>query len=191
MLKFIKSAEKARDYPPSQAEIVIVGRSNVGKSSFINALYGQKAAIVAKKAGRTRLLNFFTVDERYSLVDVPGYGYAQVKKAEILNFAMMLEEYFKERKALKLLIMLVDIRRQVSQDDRDMLEFARKAHLDILLIANKADKLAYSRRLKALETIGAALNIPVESVIPFSSLRTSPAEALSLRQKIEAKLFRP
>lgn len=190
MLKFIKSAEKARDYPPSQAEIVIVGRSNVGKSSFINALYGQKAAIVAKKAGRTRLLNFFTVDERYSLVDVPGYGYAQVKKGEILNFAMMLEEYFKERKALKLLIMLVDIRRQVSQDDQDMLEFARQAHLDILLIANKADKLSYSQRLKALETIGAALNIPIESIITFSSLRAGPAEALALRQKIEAKLFR-
>ena len=139
MIRFIKSAKSSVDYPESLKEVVLVGRSNVGKSSFINAVFNQKAAYVGKTPGKTRLLNFFAVDDRYTLVDVPGYGFAKLSNNEIVAFGEMMEEYFSKRQALKLLVMITDIRHKPTGDDLDMIEFARYHHLNTLVIANKAD----------------------------------------------------
>ena len=108
MIKFIKSC-KTKDYPESAGEIVFAGRSNVGKSSLINALYG-KIAYVGKTPGKTRLLNFFNVDDSYTVCDVPGYGFANPSEKQLIEFGVMMENYFTNRHELRLCVLILDIR---------------------------------------------------------------------------------
>lgn len=171
MIKYIKSAKKLADYPESSKEVVIVGRSNVGKSSFINALYSHKIAYVGKTAGKTRLLNFFDVDNLYTMVDVPGYGFANRSQKELIEFGEMMDEYFNHREALKLVVMLVDSRHKPTKDDIDMIEYLRYHHKKVLVVANKSDKLSYSQSLKAKKVIGEILGINPDNIITVSSLK--------------------
>ena len=157
MVKFIKSSTKKENYPDTSAEVVFVGRSNVVKSSLINALYG-KIAYVGKMPGKTTLLNFFNVDDKYTICDVPGYGYAKRSEKEIIAFSKMIDEYFKTRKELKLCVLILDIRRIPSNDDLDMLDFLRSKNIPYLLVLNKCDKLSNNKRINQEKMIKDSLN---------------------------------
>ena len=152
MISFISSAVKSENYPDTNGEVVFVGRSNVGKSSIINSLYG-KVAYVGKKPGKTRLLNFFNVDDKYTVCDVPGYGYANRSAKEIIQFGEMMDEYFDTRDKLKLCVMILDIRRTPNQDDLDMHDFLKHHNIPCLLVLNKCDKLSNNQRINQMKMI--------------------------------------
>lgn len=157
MIKFIKSAVKKENYPATNVEVVFVGRSNVGKSSLINALYG-KVAYVGKMPGKTTLLNFFNVDDKYTACDVPGYGYARRSEKEIIAFSKMIDEYFTNRKELRLCVLILDIRRVPSSDDLDMLNYLKANNIPYLLVLNKCDKLSNNKRINQEKMIRKTLD---------------------------------
>ena len=142
MPEFIKSASRKNDFPLTEREVVFVGRSNVGKSSLLNAFYGQKIAYVGKTPGKTRLINFFDVDHRYTAVDVPGYGYARRSRQEAVEFARMMDDYFSRRDKIALTVMIVDSRIGLTDDDIDMKDYLESSGIDYVIVANKIDKLS-------------------------------------------------
>lgn len=152
-------------------EIVLAGRSNVGKSSLINALCNRKKlAYVGNTPGKTRLLNFFLLNRKLVFVDVPGYGYANISKQQLLRFGEMMEDYFHERKQKKALLLIVDGRHKPTDDDVTMLEFARYFELPIIIAATKMDKVKASQRQKQLKLISETLALSEEDhLIPCSS----------------------
>jgi GTP-binding protein len=135
-------------------EIAISGKSNVGKSSLINFLAGQRRlAYTSKKPGKTRLINFFKFNGSFYLVDLPGYGFSKVSKEEKASWNAMVEDYFKETKQLKLLLVLLDIRHDPTPDDMQMIAYASFYGIPCALIATKADKIAKSKRKNVLAHI--------------------------------------
>lgn len=147
-VKFLKSGTKPAEYPfPYKPEVAIVGRSNAGKSSFINALTGQKIAKVSQTPGKTRLLNFFELNEQTYLVDMPGYGYATGDRAEVENWRHMIEEYLKSRETLKGVLLIMDIRRDWTEEEAMLREWLEHHKIPWGLILNKADKLSRSQIL--------------------------------------------
>ena len=141
MISFIKSAKTINDFPQTNREVVFVGRSNSGKSSLINALYKKDLAYVGKTPGKTRLINFFNINDLYTAVDVPGYGFANRSKQEAIDFGQMMEDYF-SRKTIKLAIMIVDSRIGLTKDDIDMKEYLESKNIKYIIVANKIDKLS-------------------------------------------------
>lgn len=166
------------DYPDSSKEVVIVGRSNAGKSSFINALFSHKIAYVGKTPGKTRILNFFDYNGEFTVVDVPGYGFARLSDRQIVAFGEMMDEYFDNRDCLKLMVMIVDIRHKPTADDQDMIEFARYNHLKTMVIASKADKISNNQKTKQLKLISETLNVKKEDVLAFSSVKPNNIETV-------------
>ncbi|QEH61914.1 GTP-binding protein YsxC [Spiroplasma chinense] len=141
--KFIKSAAAKKDWiSDDMSEICFVGRSNVGKSTFINALTNQnKLAKTSSTPGKTRLLNFFEINNgQYRIVDAPGYGYARVSFDMKQGFAEMMEEYLTERDNLKGVVQLVDLRHKPTNDDVEMYNFFKGFNIRVLIIATKRDK---------------------------------------------------
>ena len=181
MLKFLTSAADSAGWPDSERDVLLVGRSNVGKSTFINKLYAQKAAYVGKTPGKTRLLNFFDAGD-YLLVDAPGYGYAKRTADEQLAYRDMMNEYLTEREALRLVILLVDARHKPSADDLQMMDYLRQAHLPVKVIATKADKLKNSEIRPAIRQICNALQIP-ENALTLSDPRRNELY-LQIREEI-------
>lgn len=151
-IKFLKSAVHPQDYPQTVLpEIAIAGRSNAGKSSFINALSNGKVALVSQTPGKTRLLNFFNVDNKYLMVDTPGYGYAARSGDEVFNWQAMIESYLVSRANLKGLVLLMDARRDW-QDEEEMLKrFCIKQDLGIYIVLTKADKISKNEQQKYLK----------------------------------------
>ena len=149
---FVKSAAKASDFPRDRIpRVVFVGRSNVGKSSTINAVVGKKGfARVSSVPGKTVFVNLFKVDEKGWLIDLPGYGYAKVAKGEKRRWAEMMEGYFAASQNLKLLIILLDIRHDPSSDDVDMINWALEYNVPFLCVLTKADKIAKSKRYNCI-----------------------------------------
>lgn len=191
MVEFIKSAVYPHEYPEHNLpEVVIVGRSNVGKSSFINSCLNHKIAHVGKTPGKTRLLNFFEVDYSFVMVDVPGYGYAKLSRKELIQFGEMMESYFLERNQLKLMLMIVDARHKPTEDDLAMIEFARYHQLKVLVIASKFDQLKQSEQKNKLAQIRETLNIGEASLIPYSSLTKYNQETVNetLRKALDLSL---
>lgn len=170
--ELVVSAPNRDFWPDSELpEIVLAGRSNVGKSSFINAITGRKnLAYVGNTPGKTRLLNFFNLDDRYMLVDVPGYGFARLSQAQLNQFAAMMEDYFAHRRQKKGLVMLVDARHLPSEDDYGMLEYARYYQIPCCIVATKIDKVKPSQLLHQMKQLRLALNLHEdEPLIPFSA----------------------
>lgn len=169
---FITSAADMKDWPETTLnEVVLAGRSNVGKSSFINCLTGRKnLAYVGNTPGKTQLLNFFNIDDEFVIVDVPGYGYAQRHEKQLEAFGKMMEDYFSKRKQVKGLVMIVDARHKPTKDDLNMIEFARYYHFAVKLIVTKMDKLKNSERKKQLALIQNTLEVNSKDMIPFSSI---------------------
>ena len=170
--ELVISAPNRESWPESALpELVLAGRSNVGTSSFINAITGRKKlAYVGNTPGKTRLLNFFNIDDRYMFVDVPGYGFANLSKAQLIAFGEMMEDYFANRIQKKGLLMLVDARHLPSEDDLGMLEYARYYEIPVCIVATKTDKVQASKRYHMLKQIRNALDLKSDEVlIPFSA----------------------
>lgn len=140
-VSFIKSAKFKNDFPETSREVVFVGRSNAGKSSLLNALYKKDLAYVGKTPGKTRLINFFNIDDQYIAVDVPGYGFANRSQDEAIEFGQMMEDYF-SRKNVKLAVIIVDSRLGLTKDDIDMKEYLESKDIKYIIAANKIDKLS-------------------------------------------------
>lgn len=169
--KLIISAANKQQFPlTDKPEFIMVGRSNVGKSSLINCLLNRKSlAYVGSKPGKTRLLNFYEVDNKMMLVDAPGYGFANRSQKELIAFGDMMEDYFANRDNLKCVIQIVDLRHKPTKDDIDMINFAREFKLKVLVVATKYDKVKSSDRAKNLKVIKDTLEVNDSSIIMFSS----------------------
>lgn len=149
--------------PPGPPEIAVAGRSNVGKSSLLNAVLGQRGlARISRTPGRTRQINFFLVDERFVLVDLPGYGFAVGPEAERLEWGPLVETYLSERKTLRGVLILVDVRRGVEADEEQLLAYLARLGLPALVVATKSDKLGRA----ALQTARARLERALGGKVP-------------------------
>ncbi len=180
--QFIKSAARARDFPADVgAEVAVVGRSNSGKSSAINAIFGSsKLARVSKTPGRTQLINFFGLGDALRCVDLPGYGYARVTAEVRGEWERMMAAYFESRRSLRGLMLTVDIRRGLGELDAKMLLWCERLSVPVCILATKADKLSRSKGRQAAMGISAAAQGRVERVCMFSALKgTGVAEARS------------
>ncbi|MDO5456735.1 MAG: ribosome biogenesis GTP-binding protein YihA/YsxC [Atopococcus tabaci] len=170
--EIVMSAVSQKQYPKDQLpEIAVAGRSNVGKSSFINSLLSRKGlARTSSKPGKTRTINFFLIDEKFYLVDVPGYGYAKVSKQERNKWGQMMDEYFTQRESLQLTVLLVDARHDPSELDIQMYEFLKHYGLPVLVVATKCDKIKPSKRPRHLKAVKEGLNLePGDEVVLYSS----------------------
>ncbi|HSN29381.1 MAG TPA: ribosome biogenesis GTP-binding protein YihA/YsxC [Kofleriaceae bacterium] len=158
--RFVISAAKPEDFPPARLpELAVVGRSNVGKSSLINALVHQPGlARTSRTPGRTRLLNWFEVDGRFHLVDLPGYGYAAVDKDMRAGWQPLIEAYLSNRPALAGVLLLVDVRRGPEDEELDFVPWLQAKDIPIVVALTKADKLPKNKRMlevaKAKKTLG-------------------------------------
>jgi GTP-binding protein len=171
-VELIISAVRKDQYPKEQLpEIALAGRSNVGKSSFINKMIQRKSmARTSSKPGKTQTLNFYLINESFYFVDVPGYGYAKVSKKERLAFGRMMEGYFTTREQLKLAVLLVDLRHSPTEDDQLMYNFLKYHELPVLIIGTKLDKVPRSNRASNINRIKKVLNMdPEDNFVPFSS----------------------
>ena len=167
------SAANKSHYPQDEIpEVALAGRSNVGKSSFINTLLNRKnLARTSGKPGKTQLLNFFNIDDKLRLVDVPGYGYARVSKKEREKWGRMIEEYLTSRENLKAVVSLVDFRHEPSADDVQMYEFLKYYEIPVILVATKADKIPRGKWNKHESIIKKKLDLdPADTFIVFSSV---------------------
>lgn len=181
-------AVRRSQYPTDNySEFLLVGRSNVGKSSFINTLIERKNfARTSSKPGKTQTLNFYQVNNSFYLVDVPGYGYASVSKDTQKKFGLMIEEYLKTRKNLKHVFMLIDYRHKPTEDDCLMYEFLKYYNLDITIVATKYDKIGKNGRLKQNKLIKDTLKFSDDEFITFSTVtKKGRSEVLSI---IEEKI---
>jgi len=169
--EFIKSATDPSHYPAcSCPEIAFAGKSNVGKSSLINALVNRKKlALTSSTPGKTRSLNFFLINNRFSFVDLPGYGFARVSLAEKRRWGLMVEQYLRERKELALVVIILDIRRDPSADDISLMEWLEVNRRPFIIVLTKADKISKSRARVRMEGIGKSLGMPSGKVILFSA----------------------
>lgn len=170
--EIIISAVGTDQYPVTDLpEIAVVGRSNVGKSSFINRiLRRKKLARTSSKPGRTRTINFFNIEDEITLVDVPGYGYAKVSKKEQAKWADMMDEYFHLREPLEAVILLIDFRHGMTELDLQMYEFLKSVALPVIIVATKADKVRKSRWNANQSEIARQVQLTEEdSFVTFSS----------------------
>lgn len=182
--EFIISAASREQYPKTQLpEIALAGRSNVGKSSFINRMIGRKSLVrTSAKPGKTRTLNFYNINDRAMFVDVPGYGYAKVSKKEREKWGRMMEEYFEEREVLQVVVLITDLRHKPTHDDCQMYEYVKYLGYPVIVIATKLDKLPKSKHHKQLQQVKQTLNLAEEDVIiPFSAI-TGEGKELVWRQ---------
>ena len=173
--RFLTSVANIRDLPPDRGrEVAFAGRSNAGKSSTINALTGRRnLARTSRTPGRTRLINFFELDELHRLVDLPGYGYAKVPRSMSREWGTLVGRYLASRRSLTGVVVLMDIRRPLTGLDGTLLEWCRAANLPILAVLTKADKLARGRRATALVEARGSLSefCNADQVISFSATR--------------------
>ena len=175
LAKFLASAADPRFFPPEgPPEFAFLGRSNVGKSSLINSLLGQKLAHVSSTPGRTRTINFIGIYGKQGqphpallLVDLPGYGYAKISREVSAEWPKFIEPYLKERATLALSIVLIDSNVPAQAPDRLLIEFLRSVGRDFLVVATKADKLSGNKLRNALTRL--ATDHGVESLLPYSA----------------------
>ena len=166
------SAVKESQYPKTKMpEVAFAGRSNVGKSSFINKILNRKnLARTSGKPGKTATINFYNIDNTLMLVDLPGYGYAEVSKAEKEKWAEMINHYLYTRENLMTTFLVVDSRHKPSADDLKMYEFLKDNQGCVIVIATKVDKVKKSELEKNLELIKTSLSLDEDDVlIPFSA----------------------
>ena len=173
------SATNKSHYPQDDIpEVALAGRSNVGKSSFINTMLNRKnLARTSGKPGKTQLLNFFNIDDKLRFVDVPGYGYARVSKKEREKWGKMIEEYLTSRENLRAVVSLVDLRHEPSADDVQMYEFLKYYEIPVILVATKADKIPRGKWNKHESMIKKKLDFDeADTFIIFSSVNKTGVE---------------
>lgn len=170
--EFVISAVRPDQYPvDALPEIALAGRSNVGKSSLINRMLSRKnLARTSATPGKTQQLNYYRVNDDLYLVDFPGYGYAKVSKTQRAAFGEMIEKYLLNRKELKLVLLVVDLRHPPSKDDINMYGWLQHYGLDVCVVATKADKIPKTRWPKHVKIVKEALGFqPQHSMVMFSS----------------------
>ncbi len=178
--EILLSAANKSHYPQDEIpEIALAGRSNVGKSSFINTLLNRKnLARTSGKPGKTQLLNFFNIDDKLRFVDVPGYGYAKVSKTERAKWGKMIEEYLTSRENLRAVVSLVDFRHEPSADDVQMYEFLKYYEIPVIVVATKADKIPRCKWNKHESIIKKKLDFDKnDDFIVFSSVNKDGLDA--------------
>ena len=180
-VNFIKSCPNRKEKPQDlKPEVLIVGKSNVGKSSLINALCSKKRlAFTSSKPGHTRLLNYYLVDNKFYLVDAPGYGYAKGGIDLDRLFGEMMESYFQNNKELKLVLILLDARRDLSADDQEIIDYVKESKVRYLIVITKYDKVNQKEKA-ALNKHLANVGFAKEQVFFTSSLNN---DGLSLLKK--------
>ena len=178
--KFVVSLDRLRPFPgQGLPEIAMAGKSNVGKSSMINSLLGNsKLARTSSAPGKTRLLNFFRVNDRFLLVDLPGYGFARAPKGERERWAEMIEGYLKGSEHLRRVLHLVDIRHEPTAEDRMMTQYLRHFDIPFTVVATKADKLSRAARGRSIPVICRSLAVQPWEVVPYSSEDGTGREAI-------------
>ena len=180
--EIIAVAVKKEQYPESgPMEIAFAGRSNVGKSSLLNLITGRrKLARISSSPGKTRTINFYSInDDCFRIVDLPGYGYAKVSKAETQKWGQMIEEYLIERPNLIKVVQLVDIRHKPTKQDVQMYDFLKYYGLDGIVVATKADKISNNERGKSLKLIRQTLGMHgSDEIYPVSALNKTGHEPL-------------
>ena len=169
--EFVTSAVKPSQYPEANwPEVAFAGRSNVGKSSLINTLVNRKRLVkTSSTPGRTQLINFFSVNNALSLVDLPGYGYARVPASVKRKWGPMIETYLKGRETLKAVVLIMDIRRTPGIEEKNFIDWLALYHRACILVLTKADKLSTSTRKKQRQAIATALNMDPSTLILFSA----------------------
>ena len=170
--KFEISAVNPKQYPTNGLpEIVLVGKSNVGKSSFINTMINRKKlARTSSEPGKTRQINFYNMDNKFYFVDLPGYGYSKMSKQEQSKVNHFIDEYLHVRKNISLIILLIDIRHSPGANDRLMYDYIINSGLPFIVLANKADKIAVTKVDDAVKSIQKELNPICDfTFLPFSS----------------------
>lgn len=179
--EFKISAVKPAQYPDDgRVEIAFVGRSNVGKSSLINTITNRRKLVkVSGTPGKTRLINFFTINNSFYFVDLPGYGYAKVSKSEKATWGKMMEQYLINRPQLKKVAVLVDSRHKPTADDILMYDWIKHYGYDVIVVATKKDKLNRSELQRSAKVIRETLNMGKdEKIMFFSSLKKEGKEEL-------------
>ena len=170
--KFEVSAVSPKQYPKNGLpEIVLVGKSNVGKSSFVNTMINRKKlARTSSEPGKTRQINFYNIDEKFYFVDLPGYGFSKMSKAEQVKVGHFIEEYLFHRDKISLIIFLIDIRHSPTSNDRLMYDYIIRSGKPFIIIANKADKIAPTKVLDTVSSLQKELNPLMDAtMLPFSS----------------------
>ncbi len=172
--KFEVSAVSPKQYPQNGLpEIVLVGKSNVGKSSFVNTMINRKKlARTSSEPGKTRQINFYNIDETFYFVDLPGYGYSKMSKKEQAQVGNFIDEYLSRRKEIALIIFLIDIRHNPTANDLLMYNYVISSKLPFIILANKADKIAITKVDGVVKDLQKQIN-PIGDVttLPFSSER--------------------
>jgi GTP-binding protein len=170
--EIVISAVGPKQYPEGNLpEIALAGRSNVGKSSFINKMIHRKnLARTSSKPGKTQTLNFYILNESFYFVDVPGYGFAKVSKTEREAWGKMIEQYLVERDQLKAVVQLVDLRHPPSKDDCLMYDWLKYHELPVIVVATKSDKIPKGKWDKHKKVVKETLNMdPTDKIVLFSS----------------------
>jgi GTP-binding protein len=171
-VEFIGGMAERHGWRPESSlpEIAFAGRSNVGKSSLLNNLVRRKSfARVSRTPGRTREINFFRINNGFVLVDLPGYGYARISKEKKSEWKPLIESYLRRTTQLRGIVLLLDIRRDPSDDDRAMLDFLAEMEIPTIVALTKKDKLSRAAALERAAEISRALALDSEQVIPFSA----------------------
>lgn len=185
---FVKSYKYFSKYDlDGLPEIAVIGRSNVGKSSLINYLTNNyKLAKTSGVPGKTRLINYFLINNSFYLVDLPGYGYAKASKEEQQSWQPMIEEYLNNNENLKAILLLVDIRHNPTNDDKTMMQYIKYYNLPYIIVATKADKMSAAKRQKSLLDIGFHLMVDKKEILVTSSSKKMGKDELLC--KIEKNL---
>jgi len=169
--EFVTSAATPAQHPPARGpEIAFAGRSNVGKSSLINTLLNRKRLVkTSTTPGRTQLINFFDVNQAFTFVDLPGYGYARVPLAIKKSWGPMIEAYIEGRPNLKAVVLLMDIRRMPQQEERALIGWLEHYHIPLVPVLTKSDKLSKSKQLRQKTLVAESLGVCAADLILFSA----------------------
>ncbi len=171
---FVKSAYRESHYPPpDRPEVAFAGRSNVGKSSLINTLVHRRGlAKTSATPGRTQALNFFSVADRFYLVDLPGYGYAVASREAKKSWQRMMEIYLSRRDNLKAVVVILDIRRDPSKGDVELIQWLKEYQRKVILVLTKSDKLSRHQVMSRAQSIGEELKSISEDLPTVFSAKT-------------------
>ncbi len=185
---FLTSVHALRQLPaPDYPEVAFAGRSNVGKSSLMNRLTGRKNLVkTSSRPGKTRGLNYFLINETVYFVDLPGYGFARVSKKEQAGWQELITGYLLQRKSLRLVVVLIDLRHSLKKMDRDLTDWLQYQEIPFLPVYTKADKLSKNKQIQHASSLDAALGITAENRVICSAVTGQGCEELRLRLAFDA-----